>query len=136
MLTYRNFAAALINSFPELRSVIELEDRRIATLANAFPTNRSIRADRIAGWFSRYTQSTIDADDREMTARCFQFAAVAFRDSDQYVRNAIVVSYLRPLELTEHVWAHQIMPPELRMVYREVREYVRAYLRELVKLGV
>ena len=67
MITRRTFVAELINSFPELRQEIEVEDHRNDDFVRAFPNQKSIRVDRMACWFRRHTQSAIDTDHRDLT---------------------------------------------------------------------
>lgn len=66
---------------------------------------------------ARHTQAAIDAGDRAEVRRCFRFAESAAMNGDAAVSNAIGVSYLEHLILTDgkvaRRWALAELPPRL-----------------------
>lgn len=73
----------------------------------------------VAGDLARSVQRSIDAGDREAVVHAFETVRLAWRDGDDGVRNDVVVSCLRRLDLTDgrarRAWARDLLPPVLQV---------------------
>jgi hypothetical protein len=77
--------------------------------------------------FARFTQEVIDAQDADALRRCFELAAKFMLQGDEEVDNAMHVSYLEHLDLSngppDRTWALRQMPDPLLDGYRRVHGY-------------
>lgn len=80
----------------------------------------------VAGELARSVQRSIDAADRPAVAHAFETMRLAWRDGDHGVRNDVVISFLRHLDLADgkvpRAWARDLMPPMIRAPFEHYME--------------
>ena len=77
-----------------------------------------------AGALARLTQRAIDDGDGAAVRACLATALAAWDEGDDRVQNAVGLSYVRRLNLTDgrhtRAWAWAELPPRLRLVAASV----------------
>lgn len=78
------------------------------------------------GEFLLFTQRAIEARSFETVSKCFEIANAALIDGDDYVRNAIYVSFLEGLDFRSGAgqYAFQLMPAGLKKGHEEMLDYL------------
>ena len=79
--------------------------------------------------FRQFTEEAINAGNRDLVIRCYQFADRLLAEGDDAVRNAVAVAYLEHREFAADTkWAEDLLTTRLRTR----RDAVLEYLRELL----
>lgn len=109
------FCTLVLNEFPSLRADSEEWDGLIHLQVAEF---------------ERFTQSAIEERSFGIVSKCFQIAASAIFEGDEYLRNAIAVSYLEHLDFRSDAGkeARQLIPGELRQCRDDILDYNRQLL--------
>jgi hypothetical protein len=85
--------------------------------------------------FARYTQLQIEGENRAELQRCFVVAGRILSSADADVENAMYVSYLEHLNLTDgkrsRAWAKALMPPKLFKGWQAIMAYNEEMARRL-----
>ena len=72
------------------------------------------------GTFRRFTEEAINAGDRDLVIRCYQFADRLLAVGDDAVRNAVAVAYLEHLEFPAGTeWAKDLLTTRLRAKFTQ-----------------
>lgn len=113
MISHSDFVAALIQLFPELGAEVYAENGLL---------------DLEMAVFARFTQAGIEKGDRASIKRYFSFADDLVRNGDDSVKNAVCVSFLECLNLTDgkvqRSWAIGMMPSALTISLSELNRYL------------
>jgi hypothetical protein len=80
--------------------------------------------------FSRFTQSAIETRSCEVVSKCFELAEAALDNGDDYVRNAIYVSYLEHLDFRSDAGKQsaELMPGKLKQGREDILDYNKQLL--------
>jgi hypothetical protein len=105
MIDRQQFVEAVVAAFPSLEA-----DMRDETWVGLVHLEASA--------FARYTQEQIDTENRVELKRCFEFARRFLLEGTDDLKNAIAVSYLEHLNLSDQKrnrsWALEEMPEVLK----------------------
>ncbi len=116
-------------------------DKLIQLLKSQFPALTAELDDEITdgllhpqmGAFARFTQAAIDRRDEALTKKCFDVASNVFSNCTPDVENALNVSYLEHIYLTDgrrqRSWALEAMPPTLRQGWHDMNQYLEDLFR-------
>jgi hypothetical protein len=117
MYTAAQFVEQLVAKFPELREDVESE-------AGLFHNQMHV--------FTRLTNETVAVGDFRALKRQFAFADRFFHHSDDFLENALSVSYLEDLDFTGRhgEGAEALLSAKLRQGRREVLQYLDEITRK------
>jgi hypothetical protein len=79
--------------------------------------------------FSRFTQMTIDTQDRASFRRVCDLFVAMFDDANAELENALNVSFLEHLDFADRdisrSWGYQLMPAKMRQAFDDMAAYNR-----------
>jgi len=104
------FIGELIRTFPELQDEVQDED-----YAGLIAMQISC--------FTRLTQKAIDAGNWDLVVKCFSFIAGIFNSIEYKIQNAIVISYIGKLNISENCKAELLMPSEFKNIRNNLELY-------------
>jgi hypothetical protein len=117
MYTTADFIEQLLTEFPELRDDVESEAGLLHNQMHAF---------------TRLTNDAVAAGDYRALKRYFAFADRFFHHSDDFLENALSVSYLEDLDFTGRhgEGAEALLSAKLRQGRRQVLQYLDEITRK------
>lgn len=105
-----NFLEHLVKTFPQISEDVLDEDYE-----GLLPLQ--------VGFFTRFTQRAIDANDIKLVKRCFEFVDAEIQSANSKVENVLYVTFLGKLFIPEGSSIEKLLPDYLKAAYDDLKAY-------------